>query len=100
MPHCSPDGNREVTPGQKAGALRIHGALHGPRRGRVGGGSGGRWGARRGHTASFPDTQKPGAMKNQLAKNNMLPFLLSNSKTRSPVQPNCTKMIERNLHCY
>lgn len=67
LPHCSPDRNREVTPGQKAGALRIHGALHGRQRAPStppvpewwwGGGRGGRWRAHYCHTSSFLDTQK------------------------------------------
>ena len=83
LPHCSPDRNSEVTTGQKAGALRIHGALRGLQwpplhpalEWLLGRRQGGHWRARYCHTPSFRTPRKPGTMKPPAGEEHMLPFL-------------------------
>ena len=66
LTHCSPDRSGEVTRGQKAGALRIHGALCGlrgphsapPRRG-CWEAAGGHWRAGYCYTPSFRHPEIP-----------------------------------------
>lgn len=78
LPHCSPHRKREVTPEQKAGALRIHGALRGLQRPPPvlhpalawlwAGGRGCCWRARYCHTSSFWTPRKPGTVKQRASK--------------------------------
>lgn len=71
LPHCSPDRNSEVTTGQKAGALRIHGALCGPQQAPPNptpewlwlGHRGCCWCAHYCHTSSFWTPRKPSTVK-------------------------------------